>query len=337
MTGEGRAPLPVVPPPFRDERLSSWLERIADVYLVSLDDLQAHVGWSRPVPQLEFEPVKADLARIAAATNFSIDRLFAMTFHDAPARYRSLLRTDSREICAACSRGLQRSPRLRAWSFAFSFRCDRHRQPLHSPETTGANMMSDAGSACRGAEILSDWAKGGNKTIVPVDAAISLLLAPHRRPSPPAPWELARLARSARQDYAAELSLPCARPVLGVVVPEFNSAVSIYNQVLPNRLSGLRDAPFAERYAVAIGVARLLKNPGAAVAHILETTDEFGRKKVLGLIGRWPAGIRNAVAGGDRCITTRGEGRGAATKVRLNRQRVRAPSSRDAWRDRAGA
>jgi hypothetical protein len=159
------------------------------------------------------------MARIAAATNFSVDRLFALTFHDAPPRYRSLLRPDSREICPACSRGLQRPPRLRAWSFAFSFRCDRHHQPLQSPDTRGANVMSDAGSACRGAEIISNWAKGDDTTFVPVDAIISLLLAPHRRPSPPAPWELARLARSARQAHAKELALPCSRPVLGILVP----------------------------------------------------------------------------------------------------------------------
>lgn len=337
MTGEGRAPLPIVPPPFRDERLSSWLERIADVYLVSLDDLQAHVGWSRPALQLEIDPVQADMERIAAATSAPMERLLIMTFHGTPPRYRNMLRLDSREICPACSHGMQRSPRLRAWCFAFAFRCDRHRQQLQSPDTRGANVMSDAGSANRGAEILSNWAKGGETAIVPVNAAISLLLAPHRKPSPPSPWELARLARSDQQAYAMELSLPCPRPVLGVVVPEFNSAVPVYNQLLPRALPGLRDAPFAERYAIAIGLARLLKNPATAVAHILETTDEFGRKKVLGLIDRWPAGIRNAVARGDRRITTRGEGRGTANRLRLSRQRVRAPSGRDAWRDRAGA
>jgi len=79
MTGEGRAPLPIVPPPFRDERLSSWLERVADVYLVSLGELQAHVGWIRPALQLEFEPAQADMERIAAATSSSVERLFAMT------------------------------------------------------------------------------------------------------------------------------------------------------------------------------------------------------------------------------------------------------------------
>ncbi|MGB3390806.1 MAG: TniQ family protein, partial [Pseudaminobacter sp.] len=314
MAGEGRAPLPVVPTPFRDERLSSWLERIADVYLVSLDDLRAHVGWSRPALQLEIDPVQTDMERIAAATNSSVERLFGMTFHDAPSRYRSLLRPDAREICPVCSRGMQRPPRLRTWSFAFSFYCDRHRQPLQSPDTRGASVLSDVGSACRGAAILSNWAKGGETAVVPVDAAISLLLAPHRKPSPPAAWELARLARSDQQAHAMELSRPCPRPVLGILVPEFISAVPVYNQLLPRTLPGFRDAPFAERYAIAIGLARLLKNPAAAVARILEASDEFGREKAMVLIDRWPAAIRNVVA-------KTGKGRGTAKKLRLSRQR----------------
>ena len=134
-----------------------------------------------------------------------------------------------------------------------------------------------------------------------------------------------------------ELSRPCPRPVLGILVPEFNSAVPVYSQLLPRALPGLRDAPFAERYAIAIGLARLLKNPADAVVGILEASDEFGRKKVMTLIARWPAAIRSAVARGVRRTTTRGEGRGTAKNARFTRQRVRAPSGRGAWRDRADA
>jgi hypothetical protein len=63
MAGEGRAPLPVVPPPFPDERLSSWLARTADVYLVSIEELRAHVGWGRPAIQLERMPVSTGRQR----------------------------------------------------------------------------------------------------------------------------------------------------------------------------------------------------------------------------------------------------------------------------------
>ena len=90
-------PFPIVPPPLSDERLSSWLARIADVYLVSLDELQAHVGWARPALELEREPVLQDLERIAAATSSSVERLFAMTFHGLPSRFRDLLRSEIKE------------------------------------------------------------------------------------------------------------------------------------------------------------------------------------------------------------------------------------------------
>lgn len=340
MTGEGRVPLPIVPPPFQDERLSSWLERVADVYLVSLDGLQAHVGWARPALQLESEPVRADMERIAAATRSSVERLFAMTFHDLPPRYRSMLRPASREICPVCSRGMERSQRLRAWCFAFSFRCDRHLQPLSGFETRGACALGgDEASAQRGAEFLYRWAMGRDTAAVPVGSVLSLLLSPSRKASSPAPWELARLPL-AHQHEPSILSRPCRRPALSILVPEFALAVPIYDQRLPSTIADLPNAPWAERYALALGVARVLKNPTDAVVRILEVSDEFGRKKVTALIHRWPAAIRNAVgraAQHPRHTKARGEGGATSTSGRFNRQRVRAPSNRDAWRDRADA
>lgn len=41
MGGEAVTPLPVVPPAVADERLSSWLARTADIYLVSPHDCAA--------------------------------------------------------------------------------------------------------------------------------------------------------------------------------------------------------------------------------------------------------------------------------------------------------
>ena len=294
MTGQGRAPLPVVPPPFGDERLSSWLQRIADVYLVSLDELQAHVGWIRPALQLELQPVRADMERIAAATSGSVERLFAMTFHDAPPRFRSLLRPGSREICPACSAGMQRPQRLRGWSFAFAFWCDRHHQPLSGLDMRGVSALGDNAAAHRGAEILYQWAMGRETTGVPVQAVLSLLLLPARLASPPAAWELARLPL-ARQREPSILSRRCRRLVLGLVVPEFTIAVPIYDQQLPSTIAHLPEAPWAERYAIAIGVARVLKNPAEVIRRVLVAADESGQKKIRARVERWPAVIRSAV------------------------------------------
>lgn len=325
MTGEGRAPLPIVPPPFRDERLSSWLERIADVYLVSLDELQAHIGCVRPALQLEFEPVQADLERIAVATNSSAERLFAMTFRGAPPRYRSLLRPSSREICPACSRGTQRPQRLRGWSFAFAFWCDRHREPLFGGEMSGVSALGDEASGRRGAEVLLQWAMESETAAIPVGSVLSLLLLPSRKSSPPAPWELAYLPLP-RQHDPSVLSRPCRRPVLSVVVPEFRAAVQTSDQRLSSTIADLPSAPRAERYALAIGVARVLKNPVDTIVRVLEASDEFGRKKVMALIEGWPAAIRYAVGRAAPCTRHRGEAGRAVTGARFSHQRVQALS-----------
>ncbi|MBT1160261.1 TniQ family protein [Aminobacter anthyllidis] len=326
-----------MPPPFQDERLSSWMERIADVYRVSLDGLQAHVGWARPALQLESEPVRADMERIAAATRSSVERLFAMTFHDVPPRYRTLLRPASRETCPVCSRGMQRPQRLRAWSFAFSFRCDRHRQPLFGFETRGACALGgDEASAQRGAEFLYRWAMGRDTAAVPVGSVLSLLLSPSRKASSPAPWELARLPL-AHQHEPSILSRRCRRPALRIVVPEFALAVPIYDQRLPSGVADLPNAPWAERYALAVGVARVLRNPVDAILRTLEASDDFGRKKVKALLDRWPAAIRGAVDCGARRTRTRGEGGRTAQNTHFKPRLVREPSNRDAWRDRADA
>lgn len=288
MRGEkGRAPLPIVPPPFADERLSSWLTRIADVYLVSLDELQAHVGWARPALELEREPVLPDLERIAAATSNSVERLLAMTFHGLPSRFRDLLRSEIRETCLVCSRGMQRPPRLRMWSFAFSFWCERHGQPLFSCDTRGVSALGDPWTARRGGEILTRWAMEKDTAAMPVGSVLSLLLSPIRKASPAAPWELARLPSSRQQEFSAQ-SKRFRRPALTIVVPEFGVAVPIYDQRLPSRITDVPATPWAERYALAVGVARVMKNPADAIAHILKASDEHCREKIT-------ARSRNAV------------------------------------------
>jgi hypothetical protein len=287
MRGEGRAQLPIVPPPFPDERLSSWLTRIADVYLVSLDELQGHVGWARPALELEREPVLQDLERIADATSSSVERLFAMTFHGLPSRFRDLLRSEIRETCHVCSRGMQRPPRLKTWSFAFSFWCERHRQPLFSGDTRGVSALGDHWTARRGGEILTRWAMEKGTAAMPVGTVLSLLLSPVRKASPAAPWELARLPSSRQHEFSVQ-SKRFRRPALMIVVPEFGVAVPIYDQRLPLRITDVPATPWAERYALAIGVARVMKNPADAIARILKASDEHCRKKMT-------AGMHNAV------------------------------------------
>lgn len=286
------ASLPVVPPPCPDERLQSWLARIADVYLVSVNELQTHVGWSQPAAQLELAPDHADIECIARATNGSVRRIIAMTFEGAPLRHLKLVRQDSLQMCPACSPGLAPPQRLKVWAFAFSFWCDRHRRLLYGSDARGIGVLGNEAAARRGAGLLHDWTMGRDAGAISVEAAVSLLLSSCRKPSPPAPWELARLSEAEWRSPPCDLARPCRRPALGVIVPEFNTAMPIYDQRVPRDIFALRDAPLAVRYAVAIGLARLLNSPADATSRILAGCDASGRKRITAQIDRWPLASR---------------------------------------------
>lgn len=303
--------------------MSSWLARIADVYLVSLDDLQSHVGWERSALELELEPVSADLQRIAAATTSSLETLYAMTFHTTPPCYRGLLRLGATDICPECSRAMQRRPRLKSWSFAFAFWCDRHRQPLFGFEMRGVNALGDEVSARRGAEALRRWALEADVDAIPIRSVLALLLLPARKAAPPAPWELARLPPE-RQREPAMVARPRRRPVLSVVVPEFRLAVPIYDQRLPTKIADVAHAPWAERYALAIGVGRILKNPVDTIDHILRASDACGRKNVMVLIKRWPLATQTPIDHAARGVRGRWESASGSKKAKALPGTIRA-------------
>ena len=192
-------------------------------------------------------------------------------------------------MCPACSPGLARPRRLKGWAFALGFWCERHRRLLFGPGQHGTGVLGNEAAARRGAKLLKDWTMGQNDRAIPVDAAVSLLLSPCRESSPPAPWELARLSEAERKGRGDVFTRPCRRPVIGIIVPEFNTAVPIYDQRVPKTIFALRDAPLAVRYAVAIGLARLLKGPADSLVRILADGDAGGRRRVLAQIPRWPS------------------------------------------------
>ncbi len=292
MAVQGRAALPVVPPPVLDERISSWLVRIADHYLVTVEELRAHVGWTLPLMELERRPGGADLERIAQATHFPVVRIAAMTFLNATERYLNLQRQDRSDTCPACSPGLARSPLLKSSAFAFGFWCPWHRRLLFRAGGQGLGMLGDEPAAREGAKLLEDWARGAtDDRSIPVGAAVSLLLSSRCRPTSPAPWEFARLSPVERKRDAERLSRRCRRPILSLVVPEFDIAVPVCDQPVPTDMAGLVNAPRAVRYAVAIGVARLMKSPAATIARILAGSDPAARARVATRIGRWPSAL----------------------------------------------
>jgi hypothetical protein len=147
-----------------------------------------------------------------------------------------------------------------------------------------------------GAALIGAWAEGRETGPLGVGGAFSLLLSPCREPTPPAPWELARLPRAERESRPQVLAQACRRPGLSIVVPELAAAVPVCDWRAPEDPLGLRDASFGERYAAAIGIARVLRDPLKAALRILAAADAFGRRAVLARTASWPFALRLAVA-----------------------------------------
>ena len=207
MGGETGVPLPVIPKALADERLSSWLARMAGIYLVSPEELLAHIGLrTKRIHDLDLDPHADDIARLAVATGVSAPRLLRMTFRDAPASLRGFINVESEEICPSCVDEARPggSPRLREWTYPFALWCAKHGRSLKSADIGGVGVLGDEAFARRGARFWRALAMGADETTPTAAAVLNLLLTPCRSPSPAAPWELAGASPRMRADLQKE-------------------------------------------------------------------------------------------------------------------------------------
>jgi hypothetical protein len=208
VAAETGAPLPVLAKAEVDERLSSWLTRTAAIYLVSPDALVAHIGLrTKRIRDLDLDPPADDIARLVVATGVSAARLSQMTFRDAPTSLRGLIDIESRAVCPTCV-GEARprvAPRLREWTYPFTFWCAKHGGRLKSADIDGVRVLCDEASARRGTRYWRALAMGADETAPTTAAVMNLLLAPCRSPSPAAPWELAGASPCMRAEQQKEL------------------------------------------------------------------------------------------------------------------------------------
>lgn len=270
---------------------------MAQIYLVSPDELAAHIGLRAKRPQdLDLEPQADDISRLVVATGVSARRLSQMTFRDEPASLRGFINIESRTVCPACADkarpGL--TPRLREWTYPFALWCMQHGCRLQSGEADGVGVLGDEASARRGAGFWRALAMGADETTPAAAAVLSLLLTPCRSPSPAAPWELAGASTWMRAELQREAQA-YPRLALSCVVPEYDSAVAIYDRRLPKAFHGLASARAVERRAVAIGLGRMIAFPVEAAVCILRRSDDFGRRQVEESLAVWPAHLRAAI------------------------------------------
>jgi hypothetical protein len=276
---------------------------MAGIYLVSTEELLAHIGLrAKRIHDLDLDPNADDIARLAVATGVSAPRLSRMTFRDAPASLRGFINVESEEICPSCVDEARPggSPRLREWTYPFALWCAKHGRSLKSADIGGVGVLDDEASARRGARFWRALAMGADETTPTAAAVLNLLLTPCRSPSPAAPWELAGASPRMRADLQREPVQAYSRLVLSCVVPEYDSAVAIYDRPLPQEFHGLASARAVERRAIAIGLGRTIAYPVEAAVSILRGCDDFGRRRVEESLAAWPAHLRAAIDRGRR-------------------------------------
>lgn len=293
--------LPVAPRPETDERLSSWLARIAAIYGLPVGALLAHCGLVRADPfALEKGLGAGEGALLAERTGLSPEAIEAMTFRELAAPAHRMIARGDRGICPLCANNpaIRRRDAALPWGFWCAVH-GRRRRPLGGEAIEalfGAAALTELDPlARRGARRLGDWAAGRDDATPSVPDLLAFATAPHRRPSPPQLHEQPRLSLEARRAYGGFLDSrsPARRSWLSFL----NTTGSRRRSPSPcgSALQGLADGSPLQNFALAAALARLTLAPVDYAAAALAAGDEEGRERLRAALETWPAGLRRRV------------------------------------------
>jgi hypothetical protein len=297
--------LPVAPRPAADERLSSWLSRIARIYDLSASGLLAQFGVAG-VSALALETgfSAGQGASIAARTGLVARALEAMTYSDLAPRAHFMIAPRARYFCPQCAvtPSIGRKDAALPWTFW----CGVHGVRLWARE--GRPMESLLPSsvlerldplALRGAAQLAAWGQGrdsaGDAGSPTVPDLLQFLSAPYRRASPPSVAEQPRLSLEARRANHAFLTQPIARQALLVIAPEYNRFAPVLAKPVRLGLDAVACGSLLQNYALAAAIARLIENPVDHVALTLAAADAEGEANLRRLLRVWPLATRRRI------------------------------------------
>ncbi|WP_323131077.1 TniQ family protein [Sinorhizobium medicae] len=299
--------LPVVPRPARDERLSSWLNRLARFYAMPIDAFLEHCGLNcKDATVLEWRLGEEEGAILASRTGLTIEALRTMTFEEIAPHARLTVARGSRYVCRSCSSGIHRK---RA-AFPWNFWCREHDLRLDAcggrklgewlPEPALALLDF---SASDGAARLTDWAHGRDDGVPSIPQRLDFLTTRHRRSSPPSLAEQPILSLAARRANHDFLSRPIARQALLIIVPE-------YDRVAPVLAKPVR--------------AALSADPVGYVASVLLASDgeEEGEQRLRQALQGWPLALRRRIYGRFQRLNgmraQSGRGTGAVSEIPIH-------------------
>ena len=298
MTGQGR--LPVVFPPETDERLSSWLARLAPFYAMTVPEFLSDLGLpGRDVFDLEWRLSTGEGALISARTGLSVEALQAMTFGDLVSEVRLVIARKNRHYCPSCPADVHHKSAALPWVF----RCSVHGTDLHDatgvtlPDMLGAGRMAALETPTKaGATVLNAWAIGDGQEALGMVEMLAFLTTRHRRASPPNISEQPRMSLGARRDYHAFLTMPIIRQALTVVVPEYDQVAPVLAKSVRRGLHGLAQGSLLQAFALAAGVGRLSEDPVNIAVAVLLVSDVEGQERLKAALRLWPLSSRRRIS-----------------------------------------
>lgn len=290
--------LPVVLKPEPDERLSSWLGRLAWFYAMPIDAFLECCGLSGcDVNDLEWRLGGGEGALLAAYTGIGLEELRAMTLEEIAPHARLMVALGSRYVCPLCPGGIRRKTTALPWSFW----CPEHGARLTARggrELEGLSetqlVMLDL-NARAGAMRLANWARGRDEGLPSVPQLLDFLTARHRRSSPPSLAEQPRLSLEARRANHDFLTRPIARQTLLVVVPEYDRVAPVLAKPVRAGLFSLAQGSLLHNYALAVGIGRLSVDPVGYSAAALLASDREGEERLRAALRAWPLTLRRRI------------------------------------------
>lgn len=298
MTGRGR--LPVVYAPDVDERLSSWIARMAAFYAMTVSEFAAALGLRGcDVFDLEWRLSEGQGALIAARTGLSPEAVQAMTFRELGAAARMMIARKNRYMCPLCPEELHRKSAALPWRF----RC-----PLHGVgfrDATGATLLDVFGSGCfeelegyaeAGAAHLDAWACGPAQGDLGVPEVLQVLTARHRRASPPNIGEQPRMSLEDRRNYHDFLTRPILRQALTVIVPEYDQVAPVLAKPVRPSLHALTHGSLLQCFALTVGIGRIIEDPVKWAIAVMLVSDAGGQGRVREALETWPLSMRRSIS-----------------------------------------
>lgn len=293
--------LPVAPRPEADERLSSWLHRLARLYAMPLDTFLECCGLTGlGIGDLEWRLGAGEGALLATRTGMTVQALPALTFAEIAPHARPMIASRSRYVCPDCPIDIHRKAAALPWNFW----CAEHEtrfvargvgrgleRQLPEAQLTALDLYAHAG-----AMRLAPWARGKDDVVPAVPDLLSFLTTRHRRSSPPSLAEQPRLLLEARRANHDFLTRPIARQALTVVVPEYDRVAPVLAKPVRSGLFSLAQGSLLQNYALAVGVGRLSSDPVGHGVAVLLASDREGEERLREALRAWPLTLRKRIS-----------------------------------------